>query len=71
MNHRVFIGLSVPRNIITDIQSLQLKLGKFDWPVVWEPEEKLHITLRFLGDITDNQLERVKEITERITADTK
>lgn len=70
MKHRIFISLSIPHSIKVDIQEIQFKLKKFDWPVRWEHADKLHITMRFLGDITDEEIQKVTQIVQQAAADT-
>lgn len=60
--NRVFIALDLPDDPKQAILAAQKKLSTFDWPVRWEPIEKLHITLRFLGNITEKELAKVQEI---------
>lgn len=54
MMNRLFITLDIPEKTIEEILTLSKKLyGNF--PAKWEGMDKLHITLKFLGD-TDSEL---------------
>ena len=64
---RCFIALDLPReaiNYVKDIQKLigkqNLFTGKFTEP------ENLHLTLKFLGEISEEQVEEVKERLKKI-----
>ncbi|MDP2925635.1 MAG: RNA 2',3'-cyclic phosphodiesterase [Nanoarchaeota archaeon] len=59
---RIFIALDIPRECINEIKSIQellrkrvLFTGKFTEP------ENLHLTLKFLGEISEEQVEEVKK----------
>lgn len=39
--------------------------------VGWERPEKLHLTLRFLGDVNEITLEKVRQVLEEVAAGTK
>jgi 2'-5' RNA ligase len=58
---RLFIALSPPEPVRTFVATLQTPLRN----VRWTPVEQLHITLRFLGDITP---ELRDSLIERLTA---
>ena len=62
MKHRVFIAIDLPDDLKELIVQAQDELNKLDWPVRWEPAEKLHITLRFLGNITNEDIVIVQDI---------
>lgn len=66
MDKRIFIAINLPSFIKKEIQSLQLKLSHFDWPIRWEPIDNFHITLRFLGKISNIQIAKIIKITEEI-----
>lgn len=62
--HRIFIAINLP----SDIKKV---LGRFsatwsDLPAKWVSEENLHITLAFLGDLTDLQLGEVCMATKQV-----
>ncbi|MBU0598326.1 RNA 2',3'-cyclic phosphodiesterase [Patescibacteria group bacterium] len=65
MTKRIFVAINLPDDLKRNIVALQNKLQKFDWPVRWEDEDKLHITLRFLGSITEQNISQINEIVSR------
>lgn len=69
---RIFIALDIPDDVKTMlegfIQRWQTSLhAKIKWVKHWQ----LHITLSFLGEITDPLLQRVAEATQHIAQTTK
>ena len=67
MKRRIFIAINLPNNI-----KKQLGLYKDKWqdlPARWTSLNNLHITLEFLGDLTDEELGEVcvvvKEVAKR------
>lgn len=65
--HRIFIAINLPNDI-----KKQLSLYGDKWPELpakWTTKDNLHITLEFLGDLTDEELGEVclvaKEVAKR------
>jgi len=65
MKHRFFIAINIPDDIKIKIDEVLNKLRKFDWPVKWEPQDKLHITLNFLGSVNNDELSLVKDVIKQ------
>jgi len=65
MKRRVYIAINLPENLKEEIVAVQKKLKKFDWPVRWTTADNIHLTLRFLGSITDQKIEQAKSIVEQ------
>jgi len=65
MKNRLFIALEVPDNVLDVLINLRREIYPDDSNIKWEPREKLHITLKFLGDIDlemkDKIIESLKE----------
>ncbi len=65
--HRIFIAINLPGDVKKFLAGFQKKWP--DLPAKWTPEENLHITLLFLGDLTDVELGQVcldaKEVASR------
>lgn len=68
---RIFVAVDIPekarRKAAAYIESLR---GEFaNLRVGWEKTEKLHLTMKFLGDANDEQLEKLKEVARNIAAE--
>ncbi|MBC8146006.1 MAG: RNA 2',3'-cyclic phosphodiesterase [bacterium] len=55
--HRCFYALRFEQPSIAYLSAIIDDLRAFDADVAWVRDESLHITLRFLGELTDEQLE--------------
>lgn len=63
MNKRIFIAIDISEEAKAGIAKLTGEL-KADFPQVrvsWEKPEKIHLTLKFLGDIDESRLADLKE----------
>jgi RNA 2',3'-cyclic 3'-phosphodiesterase len=54
LKNRLFISLNIPKDVIDQIITLRDSVSS-GIKVKWEPKEKLHLTLKFIGDV-DNRL---------------
>ncbi len=68
---RCFIAIEIPEDIRAGLADLQKELaGKVDvhqGDVKWVEPESMHLTLKFLGEIPDNQIVAVCNITKEVT----
>ena len=64
MRHRVFIAINLPEEIKKELSSLQRKWSEL--PARWVKPENLHITLAFLGYLSDEEVAKVCEITNEV-----
>jgi 2'-5' RNA ligase len=62
---RLFVGLGLPESITSHLLLLQGGIPN----ARWEPAQKLHLTLQFLGELDGGQAEEVIEALERVRAD--
>jgi len=56
---RTFVGIFPPAESLARVLEIQSVLKSADPSVRWETLRKLHITLRFLGDIDANQTQQI------------
>ena len=63
---RTFIAIKLTPEIISNIGGVQEELKRSGAQVRWVKPENIHLTLKFLGHITSEELEKVK-ITTRET----
>jgi 2'-5' RNA ligase len=68
MERRIFLAFSVDENVKNELKkTLQELIHKNrDIRVNWVEPENFHITIQFLGEIDDNELEKVKVEIEQI-----
>jgi len=66
MRIRVFIAVELEEGLKGELGSLQRELACSRVDAKWTLPEGLHITLKFLGEITLQQLEQVKEVIAKV-----
>ena len=73
MSKRIFIALDISNEAREKIARFisELKKEFLHLRVSWEKPEKIHLTLKFLGDIDEEQLSKVKEAVRKIASGTK
>lgn len=58
---RAFLAVEIPREIHAHLALLQSQLAQTRADVKWTEEANLHVTMRFLGEITDQQRQDLEE----------
>ena len=58
---RTFIAFKLPKNIISSIRKIQEDIKSDAFKVRWVNLEKIHLTLKFLGNINYTDIEKVSE----------
>lgn len=58
---RLFIALNFPENIIIQIIGLRNEVIPNPFDYKWEPAEKLHLTLKFIGEVEDTLAEKIAD----------
>lgn len=66
MTNRIFVGLDIPNSIKEDIISQRDQIYGLPNDLNWENESKLHITLKFLGDVGENLSDLIFQRMESI-----
>lgn len=66
--HRIFIAINLPENVKKHLIHFQKKWWRSDVPCSWTKSENLHITLVFLGYLTDTELIEVCKITKQVAS---
>ncbi len=68
---RLFIALEIPEDIIEAILKEKDKILGEVKDIKWETKEKLHITLKYLGDTDETLIENIKSEIESIVIKNK
>src|SRR5438094_9477981 len=70
---RAFIAIELPpavKALLTTIQEeLRETMGRTAGAVKWVRPEGIHLTLQFLGDVSDRQVSEIEQAIERACAD--
>jgi RNA 2',3'-cyclic 3'-phosphodiesterase len=62
MTHRIFVAVNLPEELKNKISTYELKWPEL--PCKWTKKDNLHITLAFLGYLTDEELVELCRITQ-------
>jgi RNA 2',3'-cyclic 3'-phosphodiesterase len=58
---RVFVALDVPEAVRAGLAELSSRLRETCRSARWVPLESVHITLKFIGEVTSENLERIRQ----------
>jgi RNA 2',3'-cyclic 3'-phosphodiesterase len=58
---RAFLALNASEKAQSEISEIKNMLSEIRSDVKWEPKDKFHITLKFLGDVEENLLKNLTE----------
>lgn len=64
MGHRIFIAINLPKEIKKELQFFQEKWK--DLPVKWVKAENLHLTLVFLGYVSEEEIFEILKLTKEV-----
>ena len=64
---RAFIAISLPEPVLQGIVTAQETLKRSGLKIRWVRKEGIHLTLKFLGDIDRDDVEKISEAMERAT----
>ena len=63
---RLFIAIDTPPPALTPMIAARNALRTVRADVTWEPDDKLHCTLKFLGDTPFPERERIEDLTQHL-----
>lgn len=68
---RTFLSLNIEDSSVNEFSEIlnKTRLSLNNYPVKWESPEKLHLTLRFLGDIAENKIDDLVFTLDRLKLD--
>lgn len=61
---KVFIGIEIPKEVQKQLWGVSESLQKYGYPIGWVSQDKFHITLVYLGYLTEEQLDKVIAILQ-------
>ncbi|MBE0068331.1 RNA 2',3'-cyclic phosphodiesterase [Thermoanaerobacterium thermosaccharolyticum] len=65
---RAFLAVKLSESVINDIKNLQEELRKYTIKGRWTNKDNLHITLKFFGEIKVEEVNKIREIINDISA---
>ena len=65
---RAFIAIELPQDIRKGLREIQEELKKTDADVKWVKPENVHLTLKFLGNVADEKIKKIKSLLEEISS---
>jgi RNA 2',3'-cyclic 3'-phosphodiesterase len=68
LKHRLFTSIELPPETVSRIVHLQHKLEALGLPIQWQPSDKLHLTLNFLGRIAEEKIPDIKNTLTDVTS---
>ena len=69
MRHRIFIAINLPEDIKEKLVNYQRKWPEL--PIRWIKKDNLHITLEFLGYLSDDEISKVCQNTKKLASKRK
>ncbi|HIJ56839.1 MAG TPA: RNA 2',3'-cyclic phosphodiesterase [Deltaproteobacteria bacterium] len=57
---RAFIAIELPEAVRSSIEMIQNRLKSLDLPLRWVRLENIHLTMKFLGDIDEIEIENIE-----------
>lgn len=63
---RLFIAIELPEEIKAELKEIQAKIDKNLAKLRIVDPEKIHLTLKFLGEVEDSKIEKIKEKLKEI-----
>ena len=68
---RTFIAIELPKTIRDSLAQLEEQLKKSGADVKWVEPQNIHLTLKFLGEIDEQKLDKIAEITKNVASNRK
>jgi 2'-5' RNA ligase len=68
MGMRLFVAVELSDEMKAALGKVQRSLSRFDQAVRWTGKDQMHLTLKFLGEVPDEDVMQVCSATERIAA---
>ena len=65
---RAFIAVELPDEVKKELASIQQELERASADVKWVKTENIHLTLKFLGNVDDDKIEKIKALLDKIAS---
>ncbi len=65
---RCFIAIALPAAIREALAALQIRLQSLGRAVRWVPPERIHLTIKFLGEVEEGQVTAVRDAITSVAA---
>jgi len=65
---RTFIALELSNEVKNELSRLQTELKKTGAEIKWVNPENIHLTIKFLGNIASDKIERIKKILDETSS---
>jgi RNA 2',3'-cyclic 3'-phosphodiesterase len=66
---RAFIAVELPENVQAALHLVQEKLKSYQFKATWTRPENIHLTLKFLGDIKQDEVAPIVSVMEQAAKD--
>jgi 2'-5' RNA ligase len=63
---RIFIGVDLSKEVKDYLFELQKELRELPGKIKWTPKYQLHLTMKFLGEVSEDKLKDIKEKLKNI-----
>lgn len=64
--HRCFLAIDINPNLVEKIETIQAEFKKTNNNVKYVEKENLHFTLKFFGNVTNTQINEIKEAIKKV-----
>ncbi len=70
---RAFIAIDLPNDVLENIENVSRRLQTQlrHYPIKWVPTENIHLTLKFLGDVSESNLPLIEDMLAGEVSDHK
>ncbi len=65
---RLFVAIELDKRVKDELVAAQTRLREFDRTVRWPRPEQMHLTLKFLGEVPDDQVQAVCTAAQAVAA---
>lgn len=65
---RLFIAIDLPETIKLTLEKLISKLNESEADVKWVETKNIHLTLKFLGEVDEEKVEKIKQIVSSVSS---